>query len=69
MTQANNVTDRKTHISDPLDPARFSCIFLKQRHVEDESGGKHALRLSKNQRTIGDAAVVMRVDYAAWEFQ
>lgn len=37
--------------------------------MEDESGGKRALRLSKNRRTFGDAAVVMRVDYAAWEFQ
>lgn len=37
--------------------------------MEDESGGKRALRLSKKERTFGDAAVVMRVDYAAWEFQ
>ncbi|ROI16575.1 hypothetical protein DPX16_22552 [Anabarilius grahami] len=41
----------------------------QQRHVEDESGGKRELRLSKKERTFGDAAVVMRVDYAAWEFQ
>lgn len=37
--------------------------------MEDESGGKRELRLSKKERTFGDAAVVMRVDYAAWEFQ
>lgn len=47
------------------------CLFSKQNVTGSEADGRDALRvsLSKNQRTFGDAAVVMRVDYAAWEFR
>lgn len=47
------------------------CLFPEQSVTGSVADGRDALRgrLSKNQRTFGDAAVVMRVDYAAWEFQ